>query len=57
MNAEEKLRIKIEQAPLSLYQIGIVALCFLLNMNDGIDVLLVSFTASDIVNELSLIHI
>lgn len=54
MNAEEKLRIKIEQAPLSLYQIGIVALCFLLNMNDGIDVLLVSFTASDIVNEFGL---
>lgn len=54
MTVEEKLRIKIEQAPMSFYQWGVVALCFLLNMNDGMDVLLVSFTASDIVNEFGL---
>ncbi len=54
MNTEEILKMKIEQAPMSLYQMGIVALCFLLNMNDGIDVLLMSFTASDIVSEYGL---
>jgi MFS transporter, AAHS family, 4-hydroxybenzoate transporter len=44
----------LEQKPMSIYQILIVALCFLLNFNDGIDVLLVSFSSSDIIKEFGL---
>lgn len=39
---------------MSWLQIGVVALCFLLNFNDGIDVLLVSFTGSEIMKEFGL---
>ena len=39
---------------MSLLQIGVVSLCFLLNFNDGIDVLLVSFTGDEIMKEFAL---
>lgn len=37
--------------PMSAYQVLIVLMCFVLNMNDGIDVLVVSYTGSEILNE------
>ena len=40
--------------PMSLYQWMVVALCFLLNFNDGIDVLVVSFAAPHIQSEWAL---
>lgn len=49
-----KLKNLIDNSPMSMYQIIIVAICFILNMNDGIDVLVVSFTGSEIVKELGL---
>ncbi len=49
-----KLKNLIDNSPMSAYQIIIVAICFILNMNDGIDVLVVSFTGSEIVKELGL---
>lgn len=45
---------RIAQSPMSPYQIFVVALCFLLNFNDGIDVLLVSFTGAEIMKEWAL---
>lgn len=36
---------------MSNYQVLIVAICFILNFNDGIDVLVVSFTGSEIATE------
>lgn len=42
---------RIAKNPMSPYQIFVVALCFLLNFNDGIDVLLVSFTGAEIMKE------
>ena len=48
---QAKLKDLIDNSPMSAYQIIIVALCFVLNMNDGIDVLAVSFTGSEIVKE------
>lgn len=39
---------------MSGFQILMVAICFVLNMNDGIDVLIVSFSSSDIAAEMSL---
>jgi len=36
---------------MSRYQITVVAMCFVLNMCDGIDVLVVSFSSSDIIAE------
>jgi MFS family permease len=39
---------------MSWLQIGVVSLCFLLNFNDGIDVLLVSFTGAEIMKEFAL---
>ena len=54
----EKLQAKIKDlidiSPMSAYQIMVVALCFILNMNDGIDVLVVSFTRSEIMKEFAL---
>ncbi len=51
---QSKLKDLIDNSPMSAYQIIIVALCFILNMNDGIDVLVVSFTGSEIMKELAL---
>jgi MFS transporter, AAHS family, 4-hydroxybenzoate transporter len=53
-NLQTKLKDLIDNSPMSAYQIIIVALCFILNMNDGIDVLVVSFTGSEIVKEFAL---
>jgi AAHS family 4-hydroxybenzoate transporter-like MFS transporter len=36
---------------MSTFQVIIVLMCFILNMNDGIDVLVVSYTGSEILNE------
>lgn len=49
-----KLKNLIDNNPMSVYQVVIVVLCFILNMNDGIDVLVVSFTATDIKNTFGL---
>jgi MFS transporter, AAHS family, 4-hydroxybenzoate transporter len=54
MTLEEKIRSLIDPRPMSAFQTGIVALCFVMNMNDGIDVLLASFTASEIAKEWNL---
>ncbi len=40
-----------DENPMSWHQIVIVAICFILNFNDGIDVFLVSFAASEITAE------
>jgi MFS transporter, AAHS family, 4-hydroxybenzoate transporter len=53
-NLQAKLKDLIDNSPMSAYQIIIVALCFILNMNDGIDVLVVSFTGSEMVKEWAL---
>jgi MFS transporter, AAHS family, 4-hydroxybenzoate transporter len=45
---QDKLKDLIDNSQMSVYQIIIVAICFILNMNDGVDVLVVSFTLSDI---------
>ncbi|MHA8060609.1 MFS transporter [Aquirufa beregesia] len=48
-------QIKIQSsAPMSGFQILMVALCFLMNFNDGIDVLIVSFSSSEIIREFGL---
>lgn len=49
-----KLKNLIDNNPMTTYQIIVVALCFVLNMNDGIDVLVVSFTSSEIEKAFSL---
>ena len=51
---QAKLKDLIDINPMSAYQIMVVALCFILNMNDGIDVLVVSFTGSEIMKEFAL---
>jgi MFS transporter, AAHS family, 4-hydroxybenzoate transporter len=53
---KEYLSLKelIDQKSMSGFQILMVAMCFILNMNDGIDVLIVSFSGSDIAAEMSL---
>ncbi|MBO0948050.1 MFS transporter [Fibrella forsythiae] len=45
------LKNLIDTHPMSPFQVLMVAICFILNMNDGIDVLVVSFTGSEIVRE------
>ncbi len=44
----------IDNHAMSAYQVIIVAICFVLNMNDGIDVLIVSFSGPDITKEWAL---
>ena len=44
----------LDTRPMTPFQVLMVAICFILNMNDGIDVLVVSFTGSDITREWSL---
>jgi AAHS family 4-hydroxybenzoate transporter-like MFS transporter len=48
-----KIRIQelIGEGPMSFFQVFVVLMCFILNMNDGIDVLVVSYTASEILTE------
>ncbi|QDK81934.1 MFS transporter [Spirosoma sp. KCTC 42546] len=52
--APPDLKTLLDTQPMSSFQILMVAICFILNMNDGIDVLVVSFTGSEIVREWSL---
>jgi MFS transporter, AAHS family, 4-hydroxybenzoate transporter len=54
MNSEDigaVIKDTIDKSPMSLYQVLVVAICFILNFNDGIDVLIVSYTGSEIVKE------
>jgi MFS transporter, AAHS family, 4-hydroxybenzoate transporter len=51
---QSRFKDLIDNQPMSPYQMIIVAICFILNMNDGIDVLIVSFSGSDIIKEWSL---
>lgn len=51
---EPDLKALLDNQPMSPFQVLMVAICFILNMNDGIDVLVVSFTGSEIVREWSL---
>ncbi|MEZ0610085.1 MFS transporter [Fibrella sp. WM1] len=44
-------KARLDAQPMSLFQILMVGICFVLNMNDGIDVLVVSFTGSEIIRE------
>jgi MFS transporter, AAHS family, 4-hydroxybenzoate transporter len=53
-NIHTKLKHLVENNPMSSYQIIIVSICFVLNMNDGIDVLVVSFSGADIAKEWAL---
>ena len=48
---QNRFKNLIDNSPMSTFQIIIVAICFVLNMNDGIDVLVVSFSGSDITKE------
>lgn len=43
---EQDLRDGIADQPMSRVQVAVVALCFVLNMIDGVDVLIVSFTGA-----------
>jgi len=49
-----KLKNIISDSPMTGYQVIVVAICFVLNFNDGIDVSVVSFTGSEIATEWSL---
>ncbi len=48
---QHRFKELIDKNSMSFFQITIVAICFILNMNDGIDVLVVSFSGTDISNE------
>ncbi len=45
------LKTLLDHAPMRAFQVLMIVICFILNMNDGIDVLVVSFTGPEIVNE------
>lgn len=51
---QTRFKSLIDHNPMSTFQVLIVAICFILNMNDGIDVLVVSFSGSEIVKEWAL---
>jgi AAHS family 4-hydroxybenzoate transporter-like MFS transporter len=44
----------IGDSPMTSFQYLVVIMCFILNMNDGIDVLVVSYTGSEIMSEFGL---
>jgi MFS transporter, AAHS family, 4-hydroxybenzoate transporter len=50
-NAQNNLKNLLDYNPMSTFQIAIVAICFILNFNDGIDVLVVTFSSTDIIKE------
>jgi MFS transporter, AAHS family, 4-hydroxybenzoate transporter len=50
-NLQTHFKNLIDNSKMSNFQVTIVAICFILNMNDGIDVLIVSFSGSDIIKE------
>lgn len=49
-----QIKETIDNKSMGFYQVIVVAMCFILNMNDGIDVLIVSFSSNDIITEWSL---
>ena len=51
MNSGNQLKDIIADRPMTSFQVFVVMMCFILNMNDGIDVLVVSYTASEIMTE------
>ncbi|AUD03034.1 MFS transporter [Spirosoma pollinicola] len=52
--SQTSLKTLIDDSPMSGFQVLMVVICFIMNMNDGIDVLVVSFTGSEIVREWAL---
>ncbi|MDH5305391.1 MAG: MFS transporter [Gammaproteobacteria bacterium] len=50
----DQIRTLIDNSRLTSVQISVVAICFLLNMVDGMDVLAISFAAPDIADEWSI---
>ena len=54
-NLQSRLTALINNSPMSSYQLLIVAICFILNFNDGIDVLLVSFTGPEIASGVAVV--
>lgn len=50
----DRLHDQMANAPMSAIQILVVTMCFVLNMIDGMDVLIVSFTSSHLESELAL---
>ncbi len=51
VTSDTSLKALIDTAPMSSFQVLLVVICFILNMNDGIDVLVVSFTGPELVKE------
>ncbi len=49
--SHEYLNDLIADKPMTAFQVFVVIMCFILNMNDGIDVLVVSYTGSEIMAE------
>ncbi len=50
-NRENFIEDLIAKSPMAPYQVILVILCFILNMNDGIDVLVVSYTNTKVFSE------
>ena len=50
-SSQNSLYDMIGETPMSAFQFLVVIMCFVLNMNDGIDVLVVSYTGSEIMSE------
>jgi MFS transporter, AAHS family, 4-hydroxybenzoate transporter len=51
MTARNSIQGIIANKPMSAFQVFVVLMCFILNMNDGIDVLVVSYTGSEMLLE------
>lgn len=49
--AHTDLKTMVDDSPMSPFQVLMVVICFILNMNDGLDVLVVSFTGPEITRE------
>ncbi len=49
--SDNTIRKIISESPMSVFQVLIVIMCFVLNMNDGIDIFVVSYTAPEIMSE------
>ena len=50
----QQLQTTTNSRPMSRFQFLMVAICFILNFCDGIDVLIVSFSSTEIINEFAL---
>ena len=48
---QQQLTDLIAEKPMMAFQVFVVIMCFILNMNDGIDVMVVSYTGSEILAE------